>query len=168
MKRIAVVGLFCMLMVGGTLLALAALPASAAFEKMKSLAGDWEGKSEEGDPLKSNFRVVASNTALLETLKVSGMEEMLTVYSVDRNSIVLAHYCPTNNQPRMRAIPESGDVKELVFTFQGAGNLPSLAIGHEHELILEFLDKDHIIERWTWRKDGKDQLMVYHLSRKND
>lgn len=167
MKRIAFVFSFCMFMGGGTLLALAALPASAAFEKMQSLAGDWEGRSEGGNPLKSSFKVVASNTALLETLSVSGMEEMLTLYSVDRDSIVLVHYCPTNNQPRMRAIPESGDVKELVFTFQGAGNLPSLAVGHEHKLVIEFLDKDHIIERWTWRKDGKDQVMVYHLSRKN-
>src|SRR5258708_18507217 len=115
MKRITLVGLFCMFLGCGTLLALAALPASAAFEKMQSLAGDWEGKTDEGNQVKSSFKVVASNTALLETLSVSGMEEMLTLYSVDKDSIVLVHYCPTNNQPRMRATPQSGDVKELVF-----------------------------------------------------
>jgi hypothetical protein len=159
--------LFCRLMGGGALWALAAHPATAAFQKMQSLAGDWEGRAEEGNSVKSSFKVVASNTALLETLSVSGMEEMVTLYSVDKDSIALVHYCPTNNQPRMRATPESGDVKELVFTFQGAGNLPSLAVGHEHNLVIEFLDKDHITERWTWKKDGKDTVMVYHFSRKN-
>jgi hypothetical protein len=168
MKRIALVGLFCMFMGGGVLWALAALPASAAIAKMQSLAGDWEGRAEEGNPVKSSFKVVASNTALLETLRVSGMDEMVTLYSVDKDGIALVHYCPTNNQPRMRATPESGDVKRLVFTFQGAGNLPSLAVGHEHKLVIEFLDNNHIVERWTWRKDGKDMVMVYYLSRKND
>ena len=167
MKRIVLVGLFCMLIGGGLLWALAALPASSAFEKMQSLAGDWGGRAEEGNPVNSSFKVVASNTALLETLRVSGMEEMVTLYSVDKDGIALVHYCPTNNQPRMRATPGSGDVKRLVFTFQGAGNLPSLAVGHEHKLVIEFLDNDHIIERWTWRKDGKDIVMVYYLSRKN-
>jgi hypothetical protein len=168
MKRIILSGLLCVFMGGVVLWALAAaLPASAAFEKMKSLAGDWEGKTEEGNPVTSSFKVVASNTALLETLRASGMDEMLTLYSIDKDSIALVHYCPTNNQPRMRATPESGDVKELVFTFQGAGNLPNLAVGHEHKLVIEFLDQDHIIERWTWRKGGKDQDMVYRLSRKN-
>jgi hypothetical protein len=117
--------------------------------------------------VKSNFKAVASNTAMLETLNVSGMEEMVTLYSVDKDGIALVHYCPTNNQARMRAIPEPGDVKELVFTFRGAGNLPNLEDGHEHKLVIEFHDKDHIVEHWTWRKSGKDTEMVYHLARKN-
>jgi hypothetical protein len=168
MKRITLGVLFWMFMGGGAFWTVAALPVTAAFEKMQSLAGDWEGRADAGNPVKSSFVVVASNTAVLETLKVSGTEEMVTLYSVDKDSIVLVHYCPTNNQPRMRATPGSGNGKELVFTFQGAGNLPSLAVGHEHKLVIEFLDKDHIIERWTWRKDGKDTVMVYQLSRKND
>jgi len=145
----------------------AANRATAAFEKLQSLAGDWEGKDEEGNTVKSNFKAIASKTTLLETLSVSGMEEMVTLYNVDGDGIALMHYCPTNNQPRMRAIPQSGDVKELVFSFQGAGNLPSLDIGHEHKLVIEFLDKDHLVERWTWRKKAKDMEMIYHLARKN-
>jgi hypothetical protein len=66
----------------------------------------------------------------------------------------------------MRAIPDSSNVKELVFSFLDAGNLPSIAVGHEHKMILEFEDKDHITERWTWRKNGKDTEMIYHLARK--
>jgi hypothetical protein len=166
MKRASLVLFLCLFAGGAANWVLAASPAAAAFQKLQSLAGDWEGAADGGGPVKSSFKSVASNTAVLETLNVSGMEEMLTLYSVDGNGIALVHYCPTNNQPRMRATPEPGDVKQLEFTFQGAGNLPSVAVGHEHKLVIEFRDKDHIIERWTWRKDGKDMEMVYHLARK--
>jgi hypothetical protein len=53
----------------------------------------------------------------METLNASGMEEMLTLYSVDGNGISLLHYCPTNNQPHMRAIPSLGHVNQLIFSF---------------------------------------------------
>jgi hypothetical protein len=137
-----------------------------AFQKLQSLAGDWQGKGEQGNEIKSNFKLMISNTVVMETLDASGMEEMLTLYSVDGDGISLLHYCPTNNQPHMRAIPASTDVKELVFSFLDAGNLSSIAVGHEHKMIMEFDDKDHITERWTWRKNGKDTEMVYHLARK--
>jgi hypothetical protein len=94
------------------------------------------------------------------------LEEMVTLYNVDGDSISLIHYCPTNNQPRMRAIPSEGAIKELTFSFQGAGNLPSEATGHEHELVIRFEDNDHITEEWTWRKNGKDTPMIYHFTRK--
>jgi len=36
----------------------------------------------------------------------------------------------------------------------------------KHKMILEFDDKDHITERWTWQKNSKDTEMIYHLARK--
>jgi hypothetical protein len=167
MRRITLL-LFLTIFIGGGKQGVhAANRATVAFQKLQSLAGNWEGKDEKGNAVKSNFKAMASKTTLLETLKVSSMEEMVTLYSVDGDSIALIHYCPTNNQPRMRAIPQPGDVKELVFSFQGAGNLPSLDVGHEHKLVVEFHGKDHIVERWTWREKGKDMEMIYHLARKN-
>lgn len=139
--------------------------AAAAFQKMQSLVGDWQGTDDKGESVKTSFRLIAGNTAVMETLHMPGMEEMVTLYSVDGNSIVLLHYCPTNNQPRMRALPAPGEIKQLVFSYQGAGNLPSIAVGHEHKLVIIFTDKDHITETWTWRKNGKDTPFVYHFTR---
>jgi hypothetical protein len=139
---------------------------TAAFARLQALAGDWEGKDDDGNPVKTNFKVVASNTAILETLSMSGMEEMLTLYSIDRDGIALVHYCPANNQPRMRAVPQEDTPKELTFQFQGATNLPDPSAGHEHQLVILFEDKDHITEQWTWRKNGKDTKMTYHFVRK--
>jgi hypothetical protein len=140
--------------------------ATGAFAELRALAGDWEGKDGGGNTVRTNFKSVVSSTAILETLSVYGMEEMLTLYSIDGDGIALVHYCPTNNQPHMRAVPQSGDIKELVFLFQNATNLPDLAVGHEEKLIIQFGDKDHITEEWTWRASGKDTKMVYQLVRK--
>jgi hypothetical protein len=138
----------------------------AAFEKLRSLAGEWEGKDEHGMTSKTTFQVLASRTAVMETLSPSGMEEMITLYSMDDDGIALVHYCPTNNQPRMRVVPPSGDVKELSFDYQGAGNLKSPSAGHQHHLVLRFEDSNHIIETWTWREEGKEIPMVFHFTRK--
>ena len=83
--------------------------APAAFKKMQALAGDWQGKDQNGMPAKTNFKVVVANTTVMETLAMHGEAEMLTLYTMDGDGIALVHYCPTNNQPRMRAVPKAGD-----------------------------------------------------------
>ena len=139
--------------------------ATAAFHKLQALAGEWDGIDDAGNKVKTKFELVAGNTAVMETLTISGMEQMLTLYTVDGDGIALVHYCPTNNQPRMRAIPSSAAVKELVFSFQGATNLPDPAIGHEQKLALQFTSADQIVEHWTWRKNGKDTETIYSFTR---
>jgi hypothetical protein len=152
-------------MVGGY--ALAGSYSAAAFKKLQGLAGEWEGTDDKHQPVKTSFKPIVSNTAMMETLSPSGMEEMVTVYSLDRDGISLIHFCPTNNQPRMRAVPNAEDVKELAFDFQGAGNLPSPDTGHQHHLLIRFEDENHITETWTWRHEGMDMPMVFHLTRKS-
>jgi hypothetical protein len=142
-----------------------AASANDAFRKLQSLTGDWEGKDEQGKQVKSSFVSIAAETAVMETLSLPEMHDMVTLYSMDGNSIVLTHYCPTNNQPRMRSMPAAPPIRELVFSFQGAGNLPDIAVGHEHKLVILFEDTDHITERWTWRRAGKDTDMIFHLVR---
>src|SRR5215469_13042105 len=141
--------------------------AAAAFEQLRSLSGDWDGQDQGGAVVHSSFRMVAGDTTVLETLKHGDMQEMLTLYSLDGDSIALQHYCPTNNQPRMRATPAAGKVvTQLVFEFQGAGNLPDSDTGHQNKLILEFVDANHITERWTWRAKGKDTVTVFPMARR--
>ncbi|PYV80018.1 MAG: hypothetical protein DMG93_19885 [Acidobacteria bacterium] len=142
-----------------------AKPSPPAFKKMQALAGDWEGKDANGMPAKTNFKVVVANTTVMETLEMHDEPEMLTLYTVDADGIALVHYCPTNNQPRMRAAPKAGEVKELDFQFTGAGNLPEASIGHEQRLVLRFEDENHITEEWTWRSKGKDSVNVIHFAR---
>jgi hypothetical protein len=164
-RRILALALLVLASITSTPL-LAATHSSAAFKKLLSVAGEWEGKDERGMPVKTNFKPMASNTAVMETLAMSGMDEMVSLYSVDQDSIALVHYCPTNNQPRMRASPDSDDIKDLIFEFQGAGNLKSPSAGHQHRLVIHFEDANHITKTWTWRQNDKDTLMVFPLTRK--
>jgi hypothetical protein len=163
--------------IGAVLLLIAAIFAApvlakshsaAAFQKLQSLAGNWEGKDDKGKTVKTNFKSIVSDTAVLETLSPSGMEDMVTVFSLDGDGIALVHFCPTNNQPRMRVVPATDDVKELAFDFEGAGNLPSPTVGHQHHLVVRFDDPDHITETWTWRQDNMDMPMIFHLTRKKN
>src|SRR5271168_5172310 len=97
--------LLCALVILPAAPLLAGTHSEAAFKKLQSLAGDWEGKDDHGMQVKTNFQVLASKTAIMETLAPAGMEEMITLYSMDEDGIALVHYCPTNNQPRMRVVP---------------------------------------------------------------
>jgi hypothetical protein len=143
--------------------------ATAAFQKLKSLAGQWEGKDDGGNPATTKFEVVVAGTAVLETLSMSGMEDMLTVYSVDGDGVALIHYCPTNNQPRMRALPGPGDLMrmELNFVFRDAGNMPVPTTGHQQKLDMRVEDENHITESWTWRQNGHDSVQTIRFTRKS-
>jgi hypothetical protein len=160
------VSIFALLVVAVVNAASATSYSAAAFKKLQSLAGEWEGTDDKHRPVKTNFKPIVSNTAMMETLSPTGMEEMVTVYSLDGDGIALVHFCPTNNQPRMRATPSADEVKELAFDFQGASNLPSPNTGHQHHLMIKFEDENHITETWTWRQGGMDMPMVFHLARK--
>ena len=140
-------------------------PALPAFKKLQALVGGWEGTDERGMKVKTAFELAVANTTVVENLVLHGMEGMLTLYTVDGDGIALVHFCPTNNQPRMRAVPKSTAADELDFQFTGAGNLPELNIGHEQRLVLRFKDQNHITERWTWQSGGKDHIFVYEFAR---
>jgi len=140
-------------------------PAVAAFHKLSALVGNWEGKDDSGAEVKSHFQLIAGRTAVMETLTMPGMDQMVTFYSLDGDSILLVHYCPTNNQPRMRATPVTSGLSKLVFSFESVANLPNPEAGHEHKLVFQFTDKDHIVEHWTWRRSNKDSVITYRLSR---
>jgi hypothetical protein len=143
-----------------------ATPAELAFQRLESLAGEWEGKDEHGMAVRTVFQSSISRTVIMETLTPSGIPPMMTLYSLDGNGIAIVHYCPTNNQPRMKAVPGSGALTELVFSFIDAGNLPTPETGHEHKLVIHFEDGDHMTETWTWHENGQDHDQVFHFSRK--
>jgi hypothetical protein len=168
MRKLSVLLMLALILAPVRFASAQSLSPASTFHKLQSLTGDWEGTDDEGNAAKTNFKLVAGNTAVMETLAAHGMEEMVTLYSVDGNGISLLHYCPTNNQPHMRAVPGGDDPKELVFSFQGATNLPDVAIGHQHKMVMQFQDKDHITERWTWRKAGRDSETVYKFVRKSN
>ena len=83
---------------------------SNAFDRMKSLAGEWEGKVNEGGqemPAITSFRVVSDNSAILNVLGGGTPHEMVTMFHMDGKDLLATHYCAVHNQPRFRFVSSS-------------------------------------------------------------
>ncbi len=157
-----------------TLLVLGAAPSARAggetsglqvadLEKLKSLAGEWEGKPETSAGARATYEIVSNGTAVVETLS-EGDETMITVYHADGDRLAMTHYCD-GNQPRMRSEkPAAGET--LKFTFVDATNLASPEAGHMRSLAIWIEDPDQITQTWTWREKGNEQQKVIELVRK--
>ena len=76
-----------------------------AFDQLKSLAGNWEGKDSSGSPVKINYKVISNGSVVMEYLEPTKEPEMVTMYSVDGDRIVVTHYCSAGNQPTMQTAP---------------------------------------------------------------
>lgn len=140
--------------------------AAAGFNKLKSLAGDWQGKDPDGNDLKVNYQVVSGGSALIETLQNANEPSMITLYHLDGNKLMVTHYCSSGTQPRMVAETPAGEIKNLNFKFFDITNLAKPDAGHMRSLAVTFQGQDHIRQVWTWRMDGKDQITTFELERK--
>jgi hypothetical protein len=139
---------------------------NAGFEKLKSLAGEWEGKATDGKPVKATYKVTSGGSAVSETLQSGTEPEMLTVYHMDGGHLMMTHYCSLANQPRMRAAAFSGDPKSLDFQYVTATNHGKADAPHMHHLVVAFDDPNHITQKWMLKGMGPDQEVAFHLERK--
>ena len=126
---------------------------NAGFEKMKSLVGQWRGKTQDGGEIAITYRLVAAGSVVEEHLSVA---DMITMYHVDGNDLMLTHYCAAGNQPRMRAGAFKEGDKTLAFSFVGATNMPDKNAKHMHNANFTFTDADHLVAEWTHYDAGKE------------
>ena len=137
--------------------------AKSTFERLQTLTGTWEGKSSQGDPLRVTFRQTSGGTAILSELTGKG-EDMITMFHMDNNRVLMTHYCSAGNQPRMQA-SMSPDGKTITFTFIDAANLATPKAGHMAHMVLTIPDGDHHTEEWTFVMDGKEIKEHFELMR---
>lgn len=139
--------------------------AQKSFDQLKALAGTWEGKNSRNEPLQVSFRVTANGTAVMSEISGHG-EDMITMFHLDGpNKLVLTHYCPSGNQPRMQA-SASPDGKIITFNFVDATGLASLDAGHMHRVAITVLDANHHTEEWSYADHGKEMKELFDLKRK--
>ena len=153
----------CILLFGTAVLAQS--DAQKSFDQLKSLAGSWEGKSSEGEPVQVSFRMTAGGSALMSEITGHG-ENMISMINFDGpNRLLLTHYCAIGNQPRMQA-SASPDGKTITFNFVDATNLDSPQSGHMDHVVVAMLGPDHHIEEWNFVDHGKQTKQVFDLTRK--
>ena len=126
---------------------------SHAFDKLKTLEGNWKGMNN-GQPVEISYELMSGGSALVETLMPKDEPTMVTVYHLDGDKLMMTHYCSAGNQPRMVADISSDD-NELNFEFVEVTNLKDDSDGHMIGLKIIFDDQDHFQQVWTWSKDDK-------------
>ena len=154
-----------------------AVPSDAqkSFDKMKTLAGSWEGHPQlvppvpemDGKSAHVAFRVASRGHTLMHDLKVEGLpDNPITMLVVDGDRLLLTHYCDADNRPRMLG-KMSADGKTVEFDFLDiSGNVKP---GHMHHAVFTFVDENHHIEEWTFMMPGDNPMRVrFDLERKKE
>jgi hypothetical protein len=139
-------------------------PAQVAFEKLKSLAGSWTGPGESGKPLKVTFEVASGGTTV-----ISRVMEMVDVYHLDGERLMVTHYCSAGNQPRLvtETLTENSNLKSMEFKFLDITHSSPSKEGYINHLTLNFTGDDNLTQWWTFRKAGesKEGKVQIQLSR---
>jgi hypothetical protein len=143
---------------------LAQSDAQKVLDRFKSMTGTWIGKSSTGDASQVTYQLMGGGTGVMAESHMAS-EDMTSMFYVDGNRLLMTHFCPSGNQPRMVATI-SPDLKTVSFDFLDATNLPGPQAGHMHRAVYLFTDADHYSEEWTWRKEGKDAKFHYEMQRK--
>ena len=148
-----------------TTVGLAESPAQKSFDALKGLAGEWVGKDSLEHPVQIRFRVTSGGSALLsELVEPSRKEDMITVFHLDGNRLLLTHYCAEGNQPRMKATA-SPDGKTIIFDFVDATNLVPPKVGHMRRLVIRMPNPNHHTEEWTFVENGKESKDLFDVHR---
>ncbi len=163
MKAAPIVTLFALLLC--TSAGLAQSTAQQSFDALKGLAGEWQGKDTLGHQVEIIFRVTSGGSALLsELVEPSQKEDMITMFHVDGDRLLLTHYCSAGNQPRMKGVI-SPYGKTITFDFVDVTNLSSPKAGHMRGLMIHILSPDHHTEEWTFVENGKESKVLSGMQR---
>jgi hypothetical protein len=127
----------------------------AAFERLKTLAGDWEGHIEkpDGPPGMASYRLASGGSVVMETLFPGSDHEMISMYHLDGERLVMTHYCAMANQPRMRLVSASDAA--LSFDFDGGTNVDPQTSTHIHSGRIAFVGPDRLEAEWDTHAAGK-------------
>jgi len=113
-----------------------------------------------------NYRVTSGGSAVEETIMKGTEHEMVSMYHLDGDKLVMTHYCMLGNQPHLVA-RRSSDPHVIAFDFAGATNMRSANDPHMHDMQLTVKDKNHIESTWEGYKDGKPEHAAhFELTRK--
>jgi hypothetical protein len=136
--------------------AAAALDGKAALERLKALAGTWEGTTAgpEPHPAKSIFSVTAGGTAVVEKMFPGTPHEMVTVYFLEGAALRVTHYCSAGNQPHMRFDARASTADVLHFAFDGGTGFDPKKDLHVHSARFVFSADGALTEEWEFHNEG--------------
>jgi len=168
-----------LLLIAGAGGAAAELTAADAFATLKGMAGSWHGTPEAaGVELDAEaaaemagqvthvIEVSAAGTVVMETMAPGTEHEMINMYHLDGDDLVLTHYCAGGNQPTMRLDREASSAKRLIFDFTGGTNLDPDSDHFIHDMELGILGDGKVESIWnSWAGGAEAATMIFRLAR---
>ena len=140
--------------------------ARAAFDRLKSLEGEWDAVTPAGVGT-ITYTVAAADSIVVEHLFPGTDHEMLTVYHMDGADLVATHYCAAGNQPRFKLAQPMESPDRLHFAFTGGSNMAP-GDGHIHEGWLHFVDNEHVNAEWVfWKEQRPDHTTAFTMTRRH-
>ncbi|HEX8144587.1 MAG TPA: hypothetical protein VF553_18610 [Pyrinomonadaceae bacterium] len=129
--------------------------AKKAFEKMKTLAGSWQG-TIMGISIDFTIRAASSGTAILHEGNTGGgrpPNHEITMFYVDGDRLLATHYCDAGNRARWEG-KMSPDGKTIEFSFIDVAG--STRGGYLRGMVFTMIDANrHTIEATFIMPDGK-------------
>ena len=142
--------------------------AQKSFDKLKALAGSWEGTvttqpptpEMDGKQVHASLRVTSMGNAIMHEMTGAGRpDDPITMLYLDGGQLLLTHYCDAGNRPRMTG-KISSDGKTVEFEFLDVAG--STQYGHMHHAVFTEIDANHHIEDWTYMQPG-DKPVHAHM-----
>jgi hypothetical protein len=152
--------------------------AQAAFDMLKTFAGEWEGpvkanlppemRPKGGDdmkPMHVTMRVTSRGNTITHEFQEAGTlldaakyDHPVTMFYVDASTLNLVHYCDAGNRPHMIG-KISPDGKTVEFDFSDLSG--SNQHGHMHHAVFTMVDADHHIEDWTFMAPNDTPILAH-------
>lgn len=132
-------------------------PGSLEFERMKTLVGTWQGKTDLGEgpvEMTTQYRLLAGGSVLEERVFAGTPQEMVTMYYDQNGRLTMTHYCVLGNRPSMRLV--SSDDRTLTLDFDKSCGINPEKEFHMHALTIRFDDADTITLDCRALMDGKE------------
>jgi hypothetical protein len=164
----------CFVLLALSTVAFAQSDAQKSFDRLKTLAGSWEGPLStiplqadmENAPTQVTLRVTSRGNALVHEMKAAGKPDDPTRYDhpvtmlyMDGDRLLLTHYCDAGNRPRMTA-RVSADGKTVEFDLLDVAG--GTQYGHMDHAVFTMIDANHHTEDWTYMAPG-DKPVRAHL-----
>ena len=135
-----------------------------AFDKMASLVGRWEAKTKSGKTIRVSYKMIAGGSVLAETWESPSGRVSMTMFHLDDSELMLTHYCPQGNQPRLLFAPGASERDTLVFRFKDATNLADKRASHMHAT--EFrIGAKALVRSDTYLSKGKPDIGTLTFTR---
>ena len=130
--------------------------APGMFERLRALAGEWEGsvewsgaRSDKGK-MNATYYVTGAGSSVVENLTVNGTPLMTSVYHLDGGDLRMTHFCAAQNQPRLKATRFDDAKGTVEFSLLDITNLSAPGAPHVEGLTIRLVDPEQITLTFTF------------------